>query len=155
MSSHTHYGLMWVDGGIESRGEETGSIVGQRGRGRHAEQQLPGGIISTVTRQNIVDTHWNDVCDLWFKELPATYNGRGSVWGRSKGEPGVMCVYWLELLKAWGTIDLILVASRIIAWIQEFFATNFNISACNSTESSALAEVCALWGLSSWLFSLY
>lgn len=59
VSSHTHYGLVWVDGrrrdsGRRRENREVSRTV--RRRQTHVDQQLPGGITSTLIRQNNADT---------------------------------------------------------------------------------------------------
>lgn len=55
VSGHTHYGLVWVDGGrrdSERRRENREVSRRVRRRKTHGDQQLPGGITSTLMRHN-------------------------------------------------------------------------------------------------------
>ena len=59
VSSHTHYSLVWVDGrrrdsGRRRENREVSRTV--RRRQTHVDQQLPGGITSTLIRRNNADT---------------------------------------------------------------------------------------------------
>lgn len=73
ISSHTHYGLAWVDGRRRDseRRRENREVSGTKKRGKtHVDQQLPVGITNTLMRQNSIV----DMFDLCFKEFPVGYN---------------------------------------------------------------------------------